>query len=120
MAYTPFVDDRPVISDTGAQVVDRTRENLMALRDAVVAGVMPGWGMSVSGGTAEQPATILYSKGTQRVRLQVTWGSSGGTLGNPTQIVYSYSSNSGSLYDGMGTLTLSYAADGSITSTSWS
>lgn len=120
MAYTPFVPDKPVITDTGGDVVDATRENLMALRDAIVAGVLAGFNFSASGGTAAYPTTMLYSKGVERIRATVTWGSSGGALNNPQVVVYAYSANSGGLYDTIGTLTMTYDVDGNLTSSTWS
>lgn len=120
MAYTPFVSDKPNIADTGTAVIDNTRQNLMALRDACVAGVLAGWALTASGGTAEYPTQLLYSKGTERVRLTITWGSSGGALYNPQTIVYAYSADSGGLYDTIGTLTNTYDTNGYLTAASWS
>jgi len=112
MAYVPFVEDTPVIADDGDVVIDNTRENLMALRDAVVAGALVGWDMSKTGGA--EPSEILYSKGDERLRLAITWAS-----GNPTVIVYSYDGDAGASYDTIGTLTLAYSSGELITET-WS
>lgn len=122
MAYTLFAKDKPVIADTGAQVVDATRNNLMALRDAIVSGTLQGWTIAVTAGTgtAEQPQTIVYSNGVERVRLTTTWGSSGGALGNPQVVVFAYSGNSGGAYDTIGTATYSYDASGNMTGIAWS
>jgi hypothetical protein len=60
MVYTKFTPDTPIITDTGAEVIDDTRNNLMALRDAIVAGALVDWWMTPSGGTAEEPAQIIY------------------------------------------------------------
>lgn len=120
MAYTQFAKDKPVLADTGAVVVDSTRQNLMALRDAVLMGIAQGWTLAVSGGTAEQPGVITYSNGVERLRLTVTWGSSGGALGNPSTIVYAYSGNSGTLYENIGTATMTYDASGNMTGIAWS
>ena len=119
MAYEAFADNLPVSSDNGLKVVDDTRNNLMAMRDAVVAGVMPGWDYSPNGGTAEQPAEFLYTKGSERIRGAVTWGSSGGADGNVTQIAWSYSSNGGSSYDAMGTQGVTYDSDANVTAITW-
>ena len=43
MGYTKFVSDKPVIADDGDVVINNTRQNLMALRDAVVAGNVVDW-----------------------------------------------------------------------------
>ena len=117
MAYVPFVDSKPVATDTGLDVIDDIRENLMAMRDAVVIGMMAGWSYAptVGTGSASQPQYYIYSKGTERLRATVTWGTSGGANGNPTQVVWEYSSNSGSTYDSIDTRSITYDADGNVT-----
>lgn len=120
MAYNQFVPDKPVISDTGGQVIDAIRQNLMALRDAVLTGAMVGWSMAQTGANAEQPDTITYANGVERIRLTITWGSSGGALGQPTIVVYDYSGNSGTSWDSMGTVTSTFDSGGNMTAQSWS
>lgn len=106
MAYTPFVTTTPAISQTRQQIVDSSRNNLLALRDAIIIGRVGGATLSVSGGTAEEPNIRLWSSGTDRWRATYTY--SGGYV---TQIVWEYSSNSGSSYDTICTETVTY--DGS-------
>jgi len=120
MAYNAFVDGKPVAADTGTQFADFTRENLMALRDAVVAGTMAGWNYAPAGGTAEEPATVTYSKSTERIRGTLTWGSAGGSDGSVTQAVWEYSSDSGSTWDAVGTQAVTYDAGGNVTAVTWS
>lgn len=117
MVYQPFVPDKPVIADNGDIVINNTRENLMALRDAIVAGALKGWNMSKTG--AAEPTEILYAKGTEEVRLTITWGTTGGADGNPTVIVYAYSP-AASAFDTIGTLTLAYDSSGNLTTETWS
>lgn len=116
MAYTLFNKDKPTGSDSPPTNADNTRKNLLAVRDAVVAGAFEGWDMSTSGGTAAEPDKILHTKGTEIVRLDLTWNASG----NPSQIVYEYSSDSGSSYDTIGTESISYDANDNVTGTTWS
>lgn len=52
MPYTQFDTGSPVASQTKQQVIDKTRENLMALRDAVIIGMAAGWSLSVFDGPA--------------------------------------------------------------------
>lgn len=118
MAYSDFTDGKPVGTDTGLDAIDTIRENLMALRDAVVAGAMAGWDYSSSGGG--EPATVTYSKGTERIRGSLTWGTSGGADGNVTQAVWEYSSDSGGSYDAIGTESVSYDASANVTAVTWS
>lgn len=110
MAYTPFSISTPAITQTRQAIVDSSRQNLLALRDAVVIGRVAGWTLSVSGGTAEEPAIRLWSSGTDRLRGTYTY-----SAGYVTQIVWEYSSNSGGLYDAIGTETITY--DGSNNTT---
>lgn len=121
MAYTPFDASVPDASTEDlTDMGQSTRHNLKAIRDAVVAGNLAGWNLTPAGGTAEQPATLTYAKGTERVRGSLTWGSSGGADGNVTQAVWEYSSNSGGSYDTIGTVTIAYDTSGNVTSTTWS
>jgi len=115
MTYTAFADDKPTVDTNGLQVVDDTRNNLMAMRDAVVMGAMSGWAYAPSGGTAEEPATLTYSKGTERLRATLTWSG-----GNVTQAVWAYSDNSGSTFDTIGTESITYDSGSNVTAVSWS
>ncbi len=124
MAYIDFVDDKPIISDDGDVVIDSTRENLMAVRDGVVMGKFLDWDMTptVGGGSAAEPDSIEWRSGqgagTDRVRATITWGTSGGADGNPTSIIWAFSVN-GTVYDTMGTETITYDVNANITGTSW-
>lgn len=121
MSYTAFDATKPdAATQNGTQFAQSTRDNLAAVRDAcVLGGGFPGWALAVSGGTAEQPATLTYSKGTERVRAVLTWGTTGGASGNVTQAVYAYSADSGTNYDTIGTKTITYDASGNVTATAW-
>lgn len=85
-----------------------------------LVGAAPGWNYSWSGGTAEKPTYMLWSKGTERVRITCTWGTIGGEADNLKVAVFMYSSNSGTSYSTMGTETLTYDANSNLTSTTWS
>lgn len=124
MPTPPYIDFDPDTPDwttqTGTEFAQSVRDNQAALRDMVVLGSFPGWNLSVSGGTAEQPAILLRSKGTERLRASVTWGTSGGEDGNPTVILYEYSNDSGVTYSAIGTNTITWDADGNVVATTWS
>ncbi len=120
MAYTAYDGTHPDASSNGTTFATECRQNFAAMRDAVVLGVMKGWNYSVAGGTAEQPAELYLKDGTEWIKQAVTWGTTGGEAGNATVIVASYSANSGSAYDTIGTLTIAYDASGNVTSTTWS
>lgn len=122
MAYTKFTSDTPVIADTGGEVIDDTRNNLMALRDAIVAGTLVDWNLDITigGGSAEEPDELIYKKSTEWIRLQITWGTTGGEDGQPTVIIYAYSADSGGVYDTIGTATMTYDSNGNMTDLTWS
>ena len=126
MVYTEFTADKPVITDTGAQVVDFSRTNLMALRDAIVCGTIVGWNMSqvVGGGSTDEPDEIWYSNdaNTEAIRLDITWGTTGGEDGNPTVVDYYYTADDTPTitWEKIGRQTLSYNSNGTLTSTTWS
>lgn len=121
MAYTHYNPAAPdAVTQNGAQFGTATRQNLQALRDMVIAGVTPGWAMAPSGGTASQPAVITYSNATERLRVSLTWGTTGGAAGNVTAAAYSYSADAGSTWDAIGARTIDYDAAGFVTGTTWS
>jgi hypothetical protein len=122
MAYAQFDPTKPdAATQNGTAFAQSARDNLKVIRDAaIMGGGFYGWNMAASGGTADQPATITYSKGSERVRAALTWGTAGGQAGSVTVAVYSYSSNSGTSWDAIGTKTITYDSTGNVTSTSWS
>lgn len=121
MVYIPFSPDTPDIADTGAKVIDDSRQNLMALRDGIVAGVLVGWNMAATGGTPDEPTQIMYSKGTERLRLTIVWGTTGGEDGSPKTVTYVYSPDAIDFTTfPIGTWTGTYDANGSLTAETWS
>ena len=121
MAYNFYDETKPdPAADNGTAFGTNIRINTDALRDAVVAGTFQGFDMSVSGGTAEQPALILYTKSTEIVRASITWGSAGGATDNAEVILYEFSSDTGGSYDTIGTLTITYDSSSNATATTWS
>lgn len=120
MSYVAFDQTKPDGTANGSVTLQHIRENLAAIRDIAALGAAPGWNYSWSGGTAEKPAIMLWSKETERLRSTNTWGSTGGAADNITQAVLAYSSNSGSTYFTIGTQAIAYDANGNVTSTTWS
>lgn len=115
MAYTPLNPLTPEPAQDGTEVLQSIRDNLKALRDADFIGGDSGWTYSQTGGTANEPTTQLWSKGTERIRITATFGITGGENGNLTAATLAYSSNSGSTYDTIEARTLTYDASGNFT-----
>lgn len=127
MPTAAYVDYDSALPDAGTQSVLQmgvsTNKNGNALRDSVISGLMPGWNLAASGGTAEQPSTLTYSKSTERIRASLTWGTTGGESGNVTVVTLEYSSDSGATYvdlTALNVLTVSYDASGNVTAATWS
>ena len=94
MAYTAFNVAKPVVSDTRQVAVDYMRTNMVAMRDALVGtGIVQGFSYNTTGGTAAQPATLWYKRGTEAVKIVLTWGNTGGSDGNVTKMAFYYAAN---------------------------
>jgi len=104
VSYTDFVATTPdPTTQTPGQAFTSDRENLLALRDALIGGVgfLPGWSCYAENAdhsrpptTPDQPAQLLFAKGTERIKAVLTW-----TGANVTRIVVSYSANAGTDWD---------------------
>jgi hypothetical protein len=97
------------------------------------SGFLHGWNISLSGGSADQPLYVIWSKGLKKVRVELTWGTTGGAIGNVTRCIVSYSNDNGfswSVYKGIddngdeilenGHFTISYDSNGYFVSGIWS
>lgn len=116
MAYTALDLSKPdAATQNGTQFAQAIRDNLKALRDADFLGGESGWTYSQSGGTASEPAIMLWSKGTERIRISCTWGTTGGENGQLTSATLEYSSDSGSNYDTIETRAATYDSSGNFT-----
>lgn len=121
MAYTNFDATKPnAATQNGTAFAQSTRDNLSAIRDMVIAGVPFWWNISFAGGTAEQREQIFYNNGTQWIRGNITYGTTGGATDNVTTIVYAYSSNNQATYDGITTMNVTYDTNGNVTAVTWS
>lgn len=120
MPYTAFDGTKPdPATQAGTALANSIKDNERAIYDAINIGTLPGFNRSQSGGTAEQPATVLYTSGAEIIRAQLTWGTTGGEAGNVTVAVFSKSINTGTSYDTIKTITLTYDANGNCISTAW-
>jgi hypothetical protein len=126
MTYPALNKATPDPTQTGPNAVNSARTNLMALRDAIAAlGGVQGFAYSWSGGTADKPDIVLFSRTessiTEIVKVVLTWNADPSV----TKAAYYYSANGGSSYDNMAdslgnfVMTVSYDGSGNVTSTSW-
>jgi hypothetical protein len=120
MAYEEFDITTPVATQTAVSAMDSSRKNLNALRDAVVTGTFKGWAFTNLGPDKSVPVSTLHSKGTERLRTEINYGSTGGADGLPNEVTYTYSSDGGSSYATVGVQTISYTASSDVNTTSWS
>ena len=126
MAYTHYQDGTPdPTTQNGTSAFQSTRTNLDALRDALTVGIMPGWNFqAVAGsGSAAFPQYHYYTKLQERIRLTLTWGTSGGETNNLITMVAEYTSNYQNLttypYQNIGECDITYNADSIATLTTW-
>ena len=122
MTYSAFDKTKPDAAvDDGADFGANTKNNLLALRDSAVAGAVPGWNYGHTGTDAGQPATAVWSFGTERVQETYTWG----TDSSLTKVAYRYSADSGTNYSAMADTsgnfvhTFTYDGSGNLTASSW-
>lgn len=124
MAYEPFLNDKPSLSESGSLAITYTERNLQALRDGLaLLGHMPDWDYSITVGTGtiRKPQYRHYKLGSDtnyQVRITETWTDVGG-VDRVTQVLYQYTENNGTNWDTIGTKYISYSG-AYITSTAWS
>lgn len=128
MTYPTLDLSKPVWSGTGTQFAADIRANLQVFRDYLVASgncVLPGFDVSKAGGTAAAPAQAFFKRGTEWLRVDLTWGTTGGEAGTVTKAAYYYSANSGGAWDPMTdaagdyVLSITRAGDGTFDSATW-
>ena len=124
MAYTAYDSTKPAGTQTGTQFADSALANDRALRDAIIMGQMDGFILeSVSGGTASEPTSMVWynSGATDRIRATITWGTTSGSDGQITQIVWAYAASGTDYSTSPGgticTQTFTYDSSGNLTAT---
>jgi hypothetical protein len=114
VSYTVFDSSKPASTQTGPQFAGSANANDCALEDMVGIALMQGFTFSQSGGSAEEPTTLLFTNGARILKLALTW--SGGYVSTMTP---SLSTNSGVSYDTIGSAaTLTYDGSGNLTASS--
>lgn len=102
------------VAPTENRSIQLPNANGTLLTDVIATAENYPWELRTDGGTAEEPGTITYSKGTERVQLQPTWSN-----GNPVSILYRYSANAGGDWTTIGTLQVTFDGAGNVTATDW-
>lgn len=117
-AYVPFDPAQPDgSSDDGAETLTDVLANQAALRDHIISGQFKGYTYAQSGGTAERPSVVTFTKGAHIIRHTLTWADVGGGAYQVTQAVVERSLDTGSNWDAIETITYTYDGSGNLTST---
>lgn len=120
MTYQHFDHTKPdPASQNVSQACDSMRSNLRAVAQGVVTGSMALWNVVLTG-DPWAPSVITHSNGAERYRETLTYGTSGGSDGVVVSDEVHYSSDSGSTWTAVSTMTVTYNADGYVTAITWS
>jgi hypothetical protein len=116
MSYTPFDASKPdATGQSGTLFGGSAKANDGALFDMIGALMMQGHGFSQSGGTAEEPTTLLFANGTRVLKITLTWA--GGYIA--TLAAFLSTAGSGGPYDQIGaTASFTYDGAGNLTASS--
>lgn len=117
MAGIVFDPLLPSITETGIQFTESVKDNQQGLFDGILLGNMPNWSLTVTAGTgtAERPQFLEFRNDPDRVRLNISWSTSGATAGSPTQVILQYSTNSGGNWTNVRTVPVTYDGSGNMT-----
>ena len=116
MPYTEYDTSVPDAATQGiAALAASIRKNQEAIRDAVVGGFPLGWDMTPAGADLGLPTSVVYDRGTERIKDQITYNAD-----NLVTIeLFTYSSNGGTSYATVGTYTYTYDASSNFTGSTW-
>ena len=110
----------PAATQNGTAAIDSMRANLLALRDSIIAGSLPGWAATAIGPDLSQPEKIEYSNSPEKIRATITWGTAGGETGNPVQVDYDYSDDDGVTWTALASKQIIFTIAGEWAGTTWS
>lgn len=119
----------PVTDLTGTWVPLNPDPGLIAAM-IIGGGIYPGWAFQVQDPVGNypptddlEPATWVWSRGVQRYRALLTWGTEGGEIWSIVSAVCEYSSDNGANYVPVAAenvLTIVYSSGGATIGGSWS
>lgn len=123
MAYPAFTAPRPDVAAGGAtrsSEISYARSNDAALMD-LLAQLGSGYffNISITASTSDGPTIVLYTNSSQIVKKVITYGS-GATAGLPVTVVLSKSTDTGSTYQSIATITYAYDGSGNFLTSTWS
>jgi hypothetical protein len=115
---------KPTTAQTRQAAIDSERLNIASMRDALIAtGIIQGFNYAPSGGTPEQPASIIYTRGAENVAVNLTWGAVGGDAGNVMKMAFYYNDGQGWLpmidLAGKFVANVTYDANGNCNGMNW-
>lgn len=119
-SYTALALDKPNgATQAGTAFGQSIRDNEIALAIGIAVGELEtyAYSQSVGAGDALRPDIEYWTSGTNKIRVTNTWGTSGGQDGNLTQRVIEWSTDSGSSWAAVKTITYTYDASGNLTAT---
>lgn len=110
-AYIEFDETSPLGTQSGPVALDKILHNFLSLREKFILGGIANWTFSrtIGGGTAKQPAEVLFEQDPVRVKGTIDW-----TRGRTTEIEWEYSTDSGGSYVPLLTQNFSYDAAGNL------
>ena len=97
----------------------QTNVDIGEIFNALMTGMHLGWSTQYTGTDLTKPDTKTYSKGLERIRLTMSYNTSGPAVNKLSQIVYEYSEDSGSNYSMLGIEQFTYNGSGLLQSSSF-
>lgn len=121
MPYFKFNKSTPSFRDERDEFVDNSRNQEIALRDAMTSGRLAAPFDFFIGGSLSMPLQFSYVN-IESLRAALTWGTSGGALDQPTRIIYDHKEDQRIFTptDTIATVDITYDADGNVATTTWS
>jgi hypothetical protein len=98
MANTPFDPYAAVPTDSRGPAFTKLQKDLQVIRDMLVCtGSVQGFAYTHSGGTTEFPATITFTRGSEKVKVDIVYTTT--VRGAYVPIKYSFYSWNGASWD---------------------
>jgi len=86
----------------------------------IINGVAVDYDFSILSGPADQPTEVLFTNVNIVYKLNLTWGTTGGEAGNELEYLVSKSTDTGTTFLLIKTLSLAYDANSNLITQTWS